>query len=76
MLPFFSMVDRRKSLHNEIVATLRDAHPELLHTQIPSATQVERMGVHRDVVASFAPGSKIARAYEQLWSEVLARLDG
>ena len=74
VLPFFSMVDRRKALHKEIVATLRDEHPELLSTQIPSATQVERMGVHRDVVAAFAPRSRVARAYEELWAEVEERL--
>jgi cellulose biosynthesis protein BcsQ len=76
VLPFFSMVDRRKALHNEIVATLRETTPELLQTQIPSATQVERMGIHRDVVAAFAPRSKVARAYEQLWDEVEERLGG
>ena len=75
VLPFFSMVDRRKSLHNEIVATLRAGHPELLHAQIPSATEVERMGVHRDVVVSFAASTKIARAYHDLWAEVLLRLE-
>jgi cellulose biosynthesis protein BcsQ len=76
VLPFFSMVDRRKTLHREIVATLNDAHPGILATQIPSATEVERMGVHREVVAAFAPGSRVAHAYEALWDEVGARLDG
>ena len=74
VLPFFSMVDRRKSLHREIVATLHEKHPEVLATQIPSATEVERMGVHRQVVHELAPGSRVARAYEELWSEVQARL--
>jgi cellulose biosynthesis protein BcsQ len=74
ILPFFSMVDRRKTLHREIVATLADTYPELLATAIPSATQVERMGVHRDVVAAFAPTSRVAAAYRDLWEEVSARL--
>jgi cellulose biosynthesis protein BcsQ len=74
ILPFFSMVDRRKTLHREIVATLADKYPELLATAIPSATQVERMGVHRDVVAAFAPTSRVAAAYRDLWEEVSARL--
>jgi cellulose biosynthesis protein BcsQ len=75
VLPFFSMVDRRKSLHNDIVATLRSEHPELLHAQIPSATEVERMGLKRDAVVSFAAYTKIASAYHDLWAEVLLRLD-
>jgi cellulose biosynthesis protein BcsQ len=74
VLPFFSMVDRRKSLHRETVATLGDTHPEVLATQIPSATEVERMGVSRQVVYELAPGSRIARAYEDLWAEVQERL--
>jgi cellulose biosynthesis protein BcsQ len=74
VLPFFSMVDRRKSLHRETVATLHESHPEVLTSQIPSATEVERMGVHRQVVYELAPGSRIAHAYEELWREVQARL--
>lgn len=74
VLPFFSMVDRRKALHNEIVETLRQSVPQLLHTQIPSTTQVERMGIHRDAVAAFAPRSKVAQAYERLWEEIEERL--
>ncbi|MEO7556165.1 MAG: AAA family ATPase [Acidimicrobiales bacterium] len=74
VLPFFSMVDRRKTLHRDIVATLHDTHPEILQTQIPSATEVERMGVHRDAVSGFAPTSRVALAYEALWAEVTERL--
>jgi chromosome partitioning protein len=76
VLPFFSMVDRRKSLHREVVATLHEQYPGILATQIPSATEVERMGVHREVVAEFAPASRVAKAYEALWDEVVAALDG
>jgi chromosome partitioning protein len=74
VLPFFSMVDRRKALHRDITATLAQTHPSVLATQIPSATEVERMGLHRDVVSGFAPGSRIAKAYEALWQETAARL--
>jgi cellulose biosynthesis protein BcsQ len=74
ILPFFSMVDRRKALHREIVATLADRHPQVLLASIPSATEVERMGLHRDAVCAFAPGSRVANAYEQLWGEVRGRL--
>jgi cellulose biosynthesis protein BcsQ len=74
VLPFFSMVDRRKALHRDITATLSESNPGVLATQIPSATEVERMGVHREVVAVFAPASRIAKAYEALWRETAERL--
>jgi chromosome partitioning protein len=74
VLGFFSMVDRRKKLHRELLSDLRRQRPDLLETQIPAATQVERMGVYRAPVAEFAPDSRAARAYRSLWSEISARL--
>jgi chromosome partitioning protein len=74
VLGFFSMVDRRKKLHRELLSELRRQRPDLLETQIPAATQVERMGVYRAPVAEFAPDSRAARAYRSLWSEISARL--
>ena len=50
------------------------AVPDLLETRIPSATDVERMGVHRAPVASYAPTSRAAKAYAALWAEITARL--
>lgn len=74
VLPFFSMVDARKRLHRELMAELREQRPELLAAQIPAATDVERMGVHRAPVAAFAPQSRSARSYAVLWAEVRERL--
>jgi cellulose biosynthesis protein BcsQ len=71
---FFSMVDRRKRLHRELVAELRKARPDLLDASIPSVTDIERMGVHRQPVAEFAPGSRAARSYAALWDEIVTRL--
>lgn len=73
VLPFFSMVDRRKALHREILTTLPAARGDVLETVIPSATDVERMGVHRSVVAEFAPRGRAAAAYRELWDEILLR---
>ena len=74
VLGFFSMVDRRKKLHRELLVELRQQRPDLLETQIPAATQVERMGVYRAPLADFAPQSRAAKAYRSLWSEISARL--
>ena len=74
MLPFFSMVDRRKKLHQEVVENLPKERPGILQTCIPNASDVERMGIHRGVVGSFAARSQAASAYEALWQEVKSRL--
>jgi chromosome partitioning protein len=75
LLAFFSMVDARKRLHREVIEEMSAAHPEVLRSAIPSAADVERMGRHRSVIADFAPSSRAAKAYEQLWAEVRERLD-
>jgi cellulose biosynthesis protein BcsQ len=74
LLPFFSMVDRRKRLHREITESLPREQPGMLRTQIPYASSVEQMGVHRAVLGSFAPRCPSAEAYQTLWSEIRERL--
>ncbi len=75
VLGFFSMVDVRKSLHHEVMAELRSGFPgTMLGAAIPSADEVERMGLERDVVAAFAPGSPGALAYQTLWLDIRQRL--
>ncbi|MCU0260607.1 MAG: ParA family protein [Ilumatobacteraceae bacterium] len=72
--PFFSMVDRRKSLHRELVTSLAERWPHALATAIPSASAVERMGVERAPVGVFAPRSAAALAFRELWREISAEL--
>jgi cellulose biosynthesis protein BcsQ len=74
MLPFFSMVDRRKSLHEDIIAHARTHHPGLLVTEIPYWSDIERMTVRRAPLPAFAPSSLAARLYAQLWQEIAARI--
>jgi cellulose biosynthesis protein BcsQ len=75
VLAFFSMVDARKSLHRDVMETLRSEHGgSVLETAIPAAADVERMGVHRTSVDAFAPRGRAARAYRDLWAEVRTRL--
>ena len=76
VLAFFSMVDRRKRLHRDVVATLGTERPGVLDAAIPAATEVEQMGLHRAPIGEFAPRSRAARAYADLWDEVRSRLDG
>jgi chromosome partitioning protein len=74
VLAFFSMVEVRKSLHREVMAKLRTEHESMLGAAIPAADEIERMGVERDAVAAFAPGTRGAIAYEALWLDVRRRL--
>ena len=68
---FFSMVDRRKKLHQEIIRDLSAERPkEIAATPIPALSLIERMSVERAPVTGFAPGSAAARAYRALWSEI------
>ena len=47
---------------------------DVLETVIPTSADVERMGAERAAVGDFAPRSRAARAYADLWEEVRARL--
>ena len=74
VLPFVSMLDRRKMLHRQLVETLADVEPPFLTTAIPNASAVERMAVHRAPLGEVAPRSAARKAFAGLWSEVAARL--
>lgn len=76
ILPFFSMVDRRKKLHQQIVAALPRQYPHMLVSEIPYASDVERMGVYRAPLGSYAGSSRSAQAYAALWLEIRARIEG
>ena len=73
-MPFFSMLDRRKKMHLEMLEDLPKAYPEMLKTPIPYASDVERMGFHRAPLGSFAPRSPAGLAYAELWKELEAGL--
>src|SRR6516164_7871289 len=76
VVAFFSMVDRRKKLHNEITAQLSSERAEVTLTTIPYLSLVERMSVERAPVTVFAPRSAASRAYRALWAEIQRRYDG
>jgi cellulose biosynthesis protein BcsQ len=76
VLPFVSMVDRRRTVHREVAAALAASWPRLLSTQVPNVATVERMAVERAPLAAFAPSSPGAVAFHDLWGEIAARLWG
>jgi chromosome partitioning protein len=66
VLAFFSMVDRRKRLHKELVASL----PGIAAAAIPNASQVELMGLRRAPLVTTSPRNPAALAYAGLWDEL------
>lgn len=67
---FFSMVDRRKRLHRDLVEHLPADRPEVLSTAIPALSIIEQMAERRAPVTAFAPRSNATQRYEALWREV------
>ncbi len=76
ILPFFSMVDRRKILHRGMVEDPPKTKSGFLVNDIPYASEVEQMGVKRAPLAAYAHNSHIAEAYRSLWSELKSRMNG
>lgn len=74
ILPFASIVDRRKKLQRELAASLAAETPDFLPTVIPNASALERIGVEQAPIATYAPSSAAADAFRHLWSDVAARL--
>lgn len=71
VLAFFSMVDRRKRLHLETIKTLVSERPVVSPTIIPALSLIERMSVERAPVTAFAPRTAAARAYRDLWAQLM-----
>jgi chromosome partitioning protein len=72
VLPFFSMVDRRKRLHRELVESVQGVGDAI----VPSASIIELMGPRREPVVVSHPRSPAAQAYQALWGEVRGELNG
>jgi cellulose biosynthesis protein BcsQ len=72
---FFSMVDRRKTLHRR-VCEWSVPHPELfLCTQVPYTSIVEQMPMRRMPLPAFAEREAATSAFAGVWSEIETRLD-
>ena len=74
LLPFFSMVDRRRNLHKDVMESFARAHPEALRAFIGYASMVELMGRFRAPLQTYAASSEPARAFDALWLEIESRL--
>ena len=66
---FFSMVDHRKNLHHEVMASFyKDKY--FLKSYIPYLSDVEKMGINEAPLETFAHSSYAAQCYRDLWKEI------
>ncbi|HEY3697771.1 MAG TPA: AAA family ATPase [Spongiibacteraceae bacterium] len=70
LVPFFTQVDRRRKIQNEIIENRKKRFPESLKTFIPYASALEQMGIHRAPITVFASSSASGLGYWLLWAEV------
>ena len=70
VIAFFSMADRRKRLHRDVIEAIPRDRGRVAETVVPSLALIEQMAERRAPVPAFAPTSRAARIYEELWSEV------
>ena len=71
---FFSMVEKRKKMHWEMMRKLIKKKG-VLPAIIPYLADVEKMGLYRQPVNVTTPHSMAAVAYKSLWKEVRRKLD-
>ena len=74
ILPFFSMVDRRKKTHREMVDDFNMNQSSFLRTAIPYSSEVEKMGIHCAPLPSYSTHGKATEAFVQLWIEIKRRV--
>lgn len=72
-LVFFSMADKRRKLHRELMAEVRGRRTDVLAASVPNSSEIERMGERRCPIGAYTQKGA-AKAYEELWREVYPRL--
>lgn len=70
VLPVFTMVDRRRTLHKRTVDGVVGA------LTIPYASAIEQMGVDQAPIGARTPGSVPARAFGAVWTAIETALAG
>lgn len=69
MMCFFTMADLRKNLHNETMETLFKDR-KFFENYIPYLSDVEKMGIHKAPLETFARSGYAAQCYRDLWTEI------
>ncbi len=73
IMPFFSLVDRRKKAHRETVDDFNMNRSSFLRSSIPYSSEVEGMGVHCAPLPAYSTRGKATEAFRNLWQEIKRR---
>lgn len=73
LIPFFSMADKRKKMHRDIMEHLVETYPNVASAIVPYASDIERMGLERSPLCAYIRKSASTIAYNELWQEVLTQ---
>jgi len=74
LIPFFSMVEKRKVMHRETMELMREQYKSVLSCTIPYTTLIERMGFYRKPVNAHRINSVAAHAYQELWEDLSRKI--
>ena len=74
IFPFFSMVDRHKTMHRELLISVSKDFKGVLQSFVPYLAQIEKMGIYRAPVALYAPRSLAAKSYQNLWRKIQKKI--
>ena len=74
VMPFFSMYERRKNLHNETIEDFSNKYKNTVDVAIPYISEIERMGVYKAPYTKIHPENDITYLYKQLWKSVKKRV--
>lgn len=69
LMCFFTMVDSRKNMHNEVMKQLHK-DKRFFEYYVPALSDIEKMGIHHAPVEAFAPSSYATTCYRALWNEI------
>ncbi len=70
LIPFFNLVDMRRKLHRDTLATFKKKKRRIMRSFIPYSSSVEKMGVKRAPIYQFSSKSRAASCYRNLWQEL------
>ncbi len=74
LIPFFSMYEKRKNLHNETIRSFARKFKETISVLIPYSSEVEKMGIYRAPLTAKRPSEDASKAYVKLWKGIKKKI--
>ncbi len=75
LIPFFSMFEKRKNMHQEISRDFARKFKETISVLIPYSSEVEKMGIYRAPLTAKRPSEEASKAFGKLWKGVKKKMD-